>query len=330
MGQMIEVDNLVKKYGHFIAVNDISFAVDEGEIFGLLGPNGAGKTTTIRCLLTLTKPASGDIKISGIDVLRNPQQARQRCGYVPQEVSVDADLTGYENLLMYAKLYRVPASERSKRIKEALDFMQVADKANNMVRTYSGGMMRRLEIGQVLVNRPLVLFMDEPSIGLDPTAKRMIWEYIIRLREEFHTTILITTHDMAEADELCDRIAIMNSGQIAIIGSPEELKKGLGGDIVSFFIKGDGSNEQVFRDLGYHLLSQSSPGIYDLVALDGDREIPHILDKLKEYGIVNESVSCKRASLDDVFLKYAGKRIGDSESSFQATRSTRRNIRRLG
>ncbi len=325
---MIEVKNLTRKFGHFTAVDDISFEVNEGEIFGLLGPNGAGKTTTIRCLLTLLKPNSGEISVSGINALRHPQDVRQLCGYVPQEVSVDGDLTGYENLLLYAKLYYVPRAERNKRIQEALVFMNIADRANSLVRTYSGGMMRRLEIGQVLVNQPHVLFLDEPSIGLDPAAKRMIWDYVVRLREDFHTTILLTTHDMLEADELCDRIAIMNGGKIAISGSPEQLKTGLGGDVVSVGATGDNS-EAVLRQLGYQLLSQSRDGVFDLITGDGDSEIPRILEGLREHGIVANSVALKRATLDDVFLKYAGKRIGESEIDWRATRATRRTIRRL-
>jgi ABC-2 type transport system ATP-binding protein len=325
----IEVKNLTKKFGHFTAVDDVSFEVGKGEIFGLLGPNGAGKTTTIRCLLTLIKPTSGEIKISGIDALRSPQQVRQLCGYVPQEVSVDTELTGYENLLLYAKLYYVPGKERKKRIQEAMEFMQVSDRANSLVKTYSGGMMRRLEIGQVLVNRPRVLFLDEPSIGLDPIAKRDIWDHVIRLRTDFGTTILITTHDMLEADELCDRIAIMNGGKIAITGSPGQLKTELGGDVVSVTTSGLDS-EVVLRQLGYQLLSESRDGALDLVVKDGDSEIPRILEDLKNHGIVTKSVSLKRATLDDVFLKYAGKRIGESDADWRTTGVTRRTIRRLG
>jgi ABC-2 type transport system ATP-binding protein len=325
---MIEVKNLTKRFGHFTAVDDVSFEVNEGEIFGLLGPNGAGKTTTIRCLLTLIRPVSGKMRISGIDVLRNPQQVRQLCGYVPQEVSIDGDLTGYENLLLYAKLYYIPASERKKRIQEALEFMQVVDRANSLVKTYSGGMMRRLEIGQVLVNQPRVLFLDEPSIGLDPAAKHMIWDYVVRLRNEFNTTILLTTHDMLEADELCDRIAIMNQGKIVITGLPEELKAELGGDVISVTTSGVDS-EAVLRQSGYQLLSQSRDGVFDLVASEGNNEIPRILEKLKDHGIVTTSVSLKRATLDDVFLKYAGKRIVESEADWRTTRITRRTFRRL-
>jgi len=326
---MIEVKNLTKRFGPYTAVDDVSFQVGKGEIFGLLGPNGAGKTTTIRCLLTLIKPTSGEARISGIDVLRNPQQVRQLCGYVPQDVSVDGDLTGYENLLLYAKLYYVPSAVRKKRIQEALEFMELTDRANSLVKTYSGGMMRRLEIGQVLVNQPQVLFLDEPSIGLDPVAKRVIWDYVIRLRDEFDTTILLTTHDMLEADELCDRIAIMNLGKIAVTGSPEQLKAGLGGDVVSVSTS-EADCGTVLRQLGYQLLSQSGDGVCDLVVTHGDQEIPRILEELKHHGIMTKSVSLKQATLDDVFLQYAGKRIGDSETDWRSTRMMRRTLRRLG
>lgn len=326
---MIEVKNLTKRFGPYTAVDDVSFQVGKGEIFGLLGPNGAGKTTTIRCLLTLIKPTSGEARISGIDVLRNPQQVRQLCGYVPQDVSVDGDLTGYENLLLYAKLYYVPSAVRKKRIQEALEFMELTDRANSLVKTYSGGMMRRLEIGQVLVNQPQVLFLDEPSIGLDPVAKRVIWDYVIRLRDEFDTTILLTTHDMLEADELCDRIAIMNLGKIAVTGSPEQLKAGLGGDVVSVSTS-EADCGTVLHQLGYQLLSQSGDGVCDLVVTHGDQEIPRILEELKHHGIMTKSVSLKQATLDDVFLQYAGKRIGDSETDWRSTRMMRRTLRRLG
>lgn len=329
MAKMIEVEHLTKKFGHFTAVDDISFNVGEGEIFGLLGPNGAGKTTTIRCLLTVIKPTAGEIKISGIEASHKPQEVRQLCGYVPQEVSVDGDLTGYENLSFYAKLFYVPRVEREKRIREALEFMQLTDRANSLVKTYSGGMMRRLEIGQVLVNRPHVLFLDEPSIGLDPAAKRMIWDYVVRLREEFGTTILLTTHDMLEADELCSRLAIMNGGKIAVVGSPAELKGKLGGDIVSVTVSG-GDGGAILRELGYRLLSQPEDGIIDLVADNGECEIPRIVEELKNHGIGTKSVSLKRATLDDVFLQYAGKRIGESEAEWSSVRAARRTARRLG
>ncbi len=325
---MIEVISLTKRFGNFTAVDSVSFRVEKGEVFGLLGPNGAGKTTTIRCLLTLIKPTSGQVRVSGIDALRDPQQVRQLCGYVPQEVSVDGDLTGYENLLLYARLYQVPRKLRKKRIQEALEFMGLADRANSLVKTYSGGMMRRLEIAQVLVNQPRVLFLDEPSIGLDPAAKRMIWDYIVRLRDDFDTTILLTTHDMLEADELCDRIAIMNLGKIAVTGSPQELKTHLGGDVVSITSK-DSNCFGVLQRLGYRLLSPSHDGVCDLVVQNGEQEIPRILDELKQHGITTNSVSLKRATLDDVFLKYAGVRIEEGDTTWKHARLTRRTIRKL-
>jgi ABC-2 type transport system ATP-binding protein len=325
---IIEVKNLSKKFGHFTAVDDVSFEVGRGEIFGLLGPNGAGKTTTVRCLLTLIRPSSGKVTISGLDIGKHPGQVRQLCGYVPQELSVDGDLTGYENLLLYAKLYYVPASERKRLIEGALEFMQLTEWANSMVKTYSGGMMRRLEIGQVLVNRPQILFLDEPSIGLDPSAKRDIWDYVAKLRRDFDTTIMLTTHDMFEADELCDRVAIMNRGRIVVSGSPEELKAGLGGDVVSLSTSSADSG-LVLRQLGYRLLSQSGDGDCDAVVLNGEGEIPRIMEELRQHGIVTKSVSLKRATLDDVFVHYAGKRIDESEADWRSTRKTRRNVRRL-
>jgi ABC-2 type transport system ATP-binding protein len=326
---MIEVEGLTKRFGQFTAVDSISFQVDKGEIFGLLGPNGAGKTTTIRCLLTLIPPTAGSAKVAGIDILKKPQQVREVSGYVPQDVSVDGDLTGYENLLFYAELFHVPGSVRKERIREVIRFMELSDKANELARNYSGGMMRRLEIGQVLVNRPRVLFLDEPSIGLDPVAKRMVWDYIDRLRSEFDATILLTTHDMNEADHLCDRIAIMNGGKIAVIGPPDRLKTELGGDVVSITSDNSGCR-QALENLGYQLLPQSQDNACDLVIDDGERKIPQIIDKLKSQGVSTESVSLKVGTLDDVFLKYAGKRIGEGDLNWQKMRAVRRTARRHG
>ena len=326
---MIEVDGLAKRFGQFIAVDNISFKVDKGEIFGLLGPNGAGKTTTIRCLLTLIPMTAGQASVAGIDVLKKPQQVREVSGYVPQDVSVDGDLTGYENLLFYAKLFHISRSVRQERIQEVIQFMELTDKTNELARTYSGGMMRRLEIGQVLVNRPRVLFLDEPSIGLDPAAKRMVWDYIERLRDEFEATILLTTHDMNEADHLCDRIAIMNGGKIVVIGPPAELKAGLGGDIITV-TSANANCRQALQQLGYRLLPQSQDSACDLVVDEGERKIPEILDRLKSEGVNTLSVSLKIGTLDDVFLKYAGKRIGEGDLTWQTTISARRTARRHG
>jgi ABC-2 type transport system ATP-binding protein len=326
---MIEVDGLTKRFGQFTAVNAVNFQVDKGEIFGLLGPNGAGKTTTIRCLLTLIPMTDGNAKVAGIDIQKKPQQSREVSGYVPQDVSVDGDLTGYENLLFYAKLFHVPRAARKERIAQVIKFMELSEKANELARNYSGGMMRRLEIGQVLINRPRVLFLDEPSIGLDPVAKRMVWSYVKQLRDEFDATILLTTHDMNEADQLCDRIAIMNGGKIAVIGPPEKLKGELGGDIVS--ITSDNQDcYKILQQLGYHLLPHSENNPCDLVVDDGERKIPEIIEKLKSQGVNTTSVSLKVGTLDDVFLKYAGQRIGEGDLTWQSTKAVRRTARRHG
>ncbi|MGH7747676.1 MAG: ABC transporter ATP-binding protein, partial [Candidatus Dormibacteria bacterium] len=220
----IETSDLTKTFNKRTrAVDDISFVVQEGEIFGLLGPNGAGKTTTIRMITGLTTPTAGFISVFGSDASKSSEEVRKMVGYVPQSISVDADLTAYENLLIFAKLFEVNKNERDKRIRFALDYMGLADRTDDLVKHFSGGMMRRLEVAQALVNQPKMLILDEPSLGLDPSSKMQMWKYLRQLNEDFGTTILITTHDMSEADDLCARIAIMSSGKIAVIGSPVEL-----------------------------------------------------------------------------------------------------------
>jgi ABC-2 type transport system ATP-binding protein len=323
----VVVEDLVKVYPKVRAVDKISFSVNNGEIFGLLGPNGAGKTTTIRMLLTLIKPTKGTASLFGVDVTRHAEKAREMAGYVPQDVSVDGELTGYENILMYARLYGVPGREREKRIRETLEYLDLQERARDMVSTYSGGMMRRLEIAQALVNRPRILFLDEPSIGLDPNAKRTIWELIKRLRGEFGTTIFLTTHDMNEADVLCDRIGIMDRGRLATLGEPSQLKSTVGGDVLTINSKTPDTYTKV-KELGYAVISQSADGDFDLVVSNGENLIPHLLDTLKANGVMVDAVSLKKPTLDDVFLKYTGARIEEGET-WTETRRARRTFRRL-
>jgi ABC-2 type transport system ATP-binding protein len=227
---ILETQNLTRVYGELKAVDALNLCVEEGETFGLLGPNGAGKTTTIKMLTTLLPPTSGTAKIDGFDVHRQPAEVRRRIGYVPQLISADGSLTGYENLLVFAKLYSLPRSEREQRVREALDFMGLADSADKLVKSYSGGMIRRLEIAQSILHQPPMLFLDEPTVGLDPVARNTVWGHIEQLRREHHTTIFLTTHLMEEADSLCKRVAIMNLGKIAAIGAPSELKAAIGGN----------------------------------------------------------------------------------------------------
>lgn len=220
----IQVLDLTRRFDALVAVDHLTFSTEAASIFGLLGPNGAGKSTLIKMLTTLLPPTSGTALVAGFDIRREPKRVRRSIGYVSQMLSADGELTGYENLLISAKLYLIPGNERRQRIEEALDFMDLAGAAGRLVKQYSGGMIRRLEIAQSMLHRPRVLFLDEPTIGLDPVAKRSVWERIGELREQFGTAILITTHDMEEADVLCDRVAFLHRGQIAALGSPEELK----------------------------------------------------------------------------------------------------------
>lgn len=224
----IETFGLVRRFGSLVAVDRVSLSVRTGSIFGLLGPNGAGKSTTIKMLTTLLPPTEGGAKVAGFDVVRRPREVRRRIGYVPQLLSADGALTGYENLLIFAKLYGVPRSQREPRIWQALALMGLADAAHALVRQYSGGMIRRLEIAQAVLHRPAVLFMDEPTVGLDPVARRAVWEHVRQLRQHFGATILLTTHYMDEADELCDEVAIMHRGRVAAVGTPAELKAAIG------------------------------------------------------------------------------------------------------
>jgi len=324
---IIAIDNLVKEFPRVKAVDDISFTINRGEIFGFLGPNGAGKTTTIKMLLTLIQPTSGLINIFGVNAITQPDMVRQIAGYVPQDVSVDGDLTGYENILMYAKLYNLPKSLREQRIKETLEYLEIQDRASEMVNTYSGGMMRRLEIAQALINQPQVLFLDEPSIGLDPGARRLMWDLIKQLRSEFKATILINTHDMVEADTLCDRIGIMDRGKLVTIGEPSVLKSTVGGDILSINSQSAQCLNKL-EELGYQPLSDPSDHTLDLLVTNGERLIPHLLESLNSSGIEVEMVSLKKPTLDEVFLKYTGTRMGERDT-WTAARRSRRNLRKL-
>ncbi len=227
---ILETQALTRRFGTLTAVDALALSIEPGEMFGLLGPNGAGKTTTIKMLTTLLPPTSGGARVAGYDITRQAAAVRRVIGYVPQMISADGTLTGYENLLIFAKLYDVPRAEQDKRVRAALEFVGLTDSADKLVRAYSGGMIRRLEIAQSLIHHPQVLFLDEPTIGLDPNARRAIWGHLEELRHEFGTTILLTTHLMEEADRLCDRVAIMHLGRIAAIGTPDELKASIGGN----------------------------------------------------------------------------------------------------
>jgi len=225
---VITTQALTLRYGKHTAVDALDLTVEPGEVFGLLGPNGAGKTTTIKMLTTLLPPTSGTAQVAGFDIVARARDVRRAIGYVPQLLSADGSLTGYENLLIFAKLYDVPRRDRAGRISDALRFMGLEESGGRLVREYSGGMIRRLEIAQSFLHRPRVLFLDEPTTGLDPVARQAVWERVAQLRKEFGMTIFFTTHLMEEADLWCDRVAIMHRGKVAVLGPPAELKAALG------------------------------------------------------------------------------------------------------
>jgi len=225
---ILQSQSLTKRFGDLTAVAELTISIQPEEIFGLVGPNGAGKTTVIKMLTTLLPPTAGNASVNDHDITHDAVGVRRVIGYVPQLLSADGSITGYENLLIFSKLYDIPRQERKQRISDLLDFMELSDFADKLVRTYSGGMIRRLEIAQAMLHRPKVLFLDEPTIGLDPVARKTVWEHIQQLRANYGTTIFLTTHYMDEADQMCTRLAIMHLGKVAAIGSPTELKVSVG------------------------------------------------------------------------------------------------------
>ncbi len=224
---ILETNALTRRFGSLVAVDSLTISVEPGEVFGLLGPNGAGKTTAIKMMTTLLPPTSGDARVVGFSISRQPSDVRRVIGYVPQMLSADGTLSGYENLLIFAKLYDIPRAEREKRVHDALEFMGLDEVGDNLVRTYSGGMIRRLEIAQSMLHRPRLLFLDEPTVGLDPSARRAVWGHVRQMSAEYGMTIFLTTHLMEEADNLCGRVAIMHLGKVAALGTPETLKSSI-------------------------------------------------------------------------------------------------------
>lgn len=225
---ILRTQDLTRRYGTLVAVDHLNLALEEGEVFGLLGPNGAGKSTTLKMLTTLLPPSEGNAWVAGFDIRRQAAQVRRMIGYVPQLISADGALSAYENLLIAAKLYDIPRGERERRIVEALEFMGLHEVADRLVREFSGGMIRRLEIAQAILHRPRLLFLDEPTVGLDPVARHLVWDYIRQIRQNLGTTILLTTHLMDEADVLCDRVGIMHLGRLVACDAPQALKVAIG------------------------------------------------------------------------------------------------------
>jgi len=319
----IETKSLSKSFGDLKAVDDISFNVESGEIFGLLGPNGAGKTTTMMILTTLLKPTSGHGLVSGFDVRTHPKQVRQSIGYVQQEITVDEYLTGRENLLLQARLNHIPKDQIENRIDEILELIELSDKQNQAVVTYSGGMRKRLDIAGGLLHRPKVLFLDEPTVGLDIQTRRKIWEYIKKIHKEFDMTIFLTTHYMEEADQLCDRIGIIDGGKIQVIDSPQNLKSAMGKEVISLTIENGDAEKAFLSELGkIELINKINheQNKITLFASKGTEVIPKIFQISSDLKVKINSISLTQPTLDDVFISYTGHEIRDDDGGFNRKR----------
>ena len=319
----IETKSLTKSFGDLVAVNDISFSVEKGEIFGFLGPNGAGKSTTMMIFTTLLKPTSGTAMIAGFDVMKDAKHVRENIGFVQQETTVDEYLTGRENLLLQAKLNHIPKNEINTRIDEVLDLIELSDKQDQAVVTYSGGMRKRLDIAGGLLHHPKVLFLDEPTVGLDIQTRRKIWQYIKKIHVEFEMTIFVTTHYMEEADSLCDRIGIMDHGKIQVIDTPENMKNALGNEIISLVVDTNNNHDSFLEELKkIEFIKKINEDNLKLTLFtsNGTEVIPEIFHISSKLDIKINSISLTQPTLDDVFISYTGHEIRDDDSKYNRRR----------
>lgn len=334
MSAMLEVGNLFKTYPDGTeAVKGISFSVEEGEFFGFLGPNGAGKTTTIKILITLLRKTSGNIRVMGMDNDKHAKEIRHVIGYAAQDVGVDDELTGRENLILQGELYHMEHSLLRQRVDELLDLMDLTNDADRSAGTYSGGMRKRLDLATGLMHRPRMLFLDEPTTGLDPQNRSSLWVYLERLNKQEKLTIFLTTHYMEEADKLCSRLAIIDHGQIRAMGTPRQLKQEIGGDVIALTFRANGQTvaeqcQQAIRILA-HAPFVSGTDCFDegvnIYTSNGGSVIPDVLHVLEEHGLKVVQLSLTSPTLDDVFLKHTGHKIRD-EASNENWRGSRRGF----
>ena len=306
---IIETHGLTKNYGKITAVDDLGISIEEGEIFGLLGPNGAGKTTIIKMLATLLEPTSGTATVNGFDIKKQPAKVRESIGIIFQEPSSDELLTGYENIKLYAMMYGLPKDQIQTRSAEALKLVELTDRKDDLVKHYSGGMRRRLEIARSLIHRPKVLFLDEPTLGLDPRGREKMWNYILKLVKELKMTVFLTTHYMEEADTLANRIGIIDRGKIAVIDSPKALKRMLGGDLVT--IKAKALNIEEIRKLSYVTEVTQENDETKIIIENVSENLQHLLTALGKI----DSVQVRNTTLNDVFLRFTGRQIQEEGES---------------
>jgi ABC-2 type transport system ATP-binding protein len=316
----IETRSLTKIYNSdVVAVDDVSIQVNEGEIFGFLGPNGAGKSTTMMILTTLLKPTKGQAFVSGYDVVSQQNKVREQIGYVQQDITADEYLTGRENLLLQGRLNHIPKNQLNSRIDELLQLVELKDKQNDAVITYSGGMRKRLEITAGLLHRPHVLFLDEPTVGLDIQTRHKIWEYIKKIHDEYKMTIFLTTHYMEEADRLCDRIGIIDYGKIQTIDTPQTLKNALGNGVIVISIDEHASKSQLMsaiKEIEFVKDVTENNDKITIFSSKGPEVAPMIFSLSTKFGITIKSISITQPTLDDVFLSYTGRDLRDDNGTY--------------
>src|SRR5208337_1088169 len=324
-----KIENLSKTFGKLKAVDNVSFEVKTGEIFGFVGPNGAGKTTTINILTTLMKPTSGNAVVCGYDIFKDPNEVRRNVGVVPQEYTADEDMSGINNVLLCADLYGIPRSDSKPHAQELLKLVELQDAAKRKVSTYSGGMRRRLELACGLINYPKLLFLDEPPHGLDVQTRTVVWKYIKMLKDEYHMTLFLTTHYLEEADSLCDRIAIIDHGHIIKIGTPEELKESIGGDVIAVTLKE--AEPDISSDIASVKLVknvQKNDNNYRIKVELGEEAAPQIMDLIRSKGLHVTKISLTKPTLDEAYLEFTGRTLREEEGDRMQMFRQRVTVRR--
>jgi len=327
--EIIKAEGLTKIFNkHLVAVDHVNFEVKRGEIYGFLGPNGAGKTTTINMLITILKPTEGKASVLGFDIAKQSVDVRNVIGVVPQEYTADEDLTGLENILLCSDMYGIPRRVAKERAEELLKLVEMTDFKDKRVQTFSGGMRRRLELACGLINRPKILFLDEPTLGLDVQTRTATWSYIRKLKEEYGMTLFMTTHYLEEADSLCDRVAIIDHGRIIVVGTPEDLKHSLGGDIITIGIKEDADVADLVAKVEHVKDIKKENGSYRIKAEYGEVTAPLIIEALRKKAYTVTKLSLTEPTLNEVYLEYTGKSMRDAEESREAFAAQRMAMRR--
>ncbi len=328
MAAIIQTKNLTKIYGGRVkALDNLNIEIEEGEVYGLLGPNGAGKTTTINLLVTRISPTSGTAIVNGYDIVKQSLEVRKSIGVVPQDLTTDEDLSGYENLKMVSRFYDVPNAEAEERIHKLLRMVNLEDVKNRLVRQYSGGMRKRLELIAGLVHDPKILFLDEPTLGLDVTTRTQMWKYVREIQEKLDVTIILTSHYLEEVDALANRISIIDHGKVLATGTSDELKSNLKGDIIIVAMKTDEDAATIMKYPGAIEAKENGPKTVRLKVQNSDEELPKLIRFVSDNSLSVTRLTVQKPSLDDVFLEYTGKEIREEEPADM--RQTMMNMRRL-